>query len=526
MEAAAVFVVASTETAELAAAYGKTAQRGKPYQPLHLTEPPIVEMMRRPGVRELRSRDSVPPPILAVARRPFGLAIVAPGAVRNEVNSFLVLSRKSADALTLQELALVDLACEGLGSAVRRHELSSRSAHDAALLEAAYAVSRSISRTLDLDHTIQQVARSASHLVIGARCIVFEKSAHADSITLVGAYPDSIARQLGGAELSVDEAVLRDTAAGSAVALNVLDVIAGAAVEPRLRRLLNARSALLMPLTAHGEPIGALILYSSARRSGFTEEETARVTDLAEQASTAISNARLFRDLAESQKRIEALLARMARIREQERQALATLVHDDLVQTIVAASFRMEALRKHVSDAGLPLFSGTLDALRESIKDARRVIWELRPPVLDELTLCESLQSLASGIEADGGPRVTVIVKDDRPLSRDCATAVYKIAREAILNAHRHAAASAVSVVLDVVRRDGDAYVVLLVKDNGVGFGAASEQSANHYGRVFMEEQAAAVGGNLSVGSREGSGTRVLAHLPIRDGDHGGEEYA
>ncbi len=123
----------------------------------------------------------------------------------------------------------------------------------------------------------------------------------------------------------------------------------GGARDARLAGLFNAESSLLVPLFAQQELVGSLLVYGAGRRRRFSALEVAELGSVGEQAAIAIHNAQLYRNLAESQASIERLLGRLTRIRDQERQALARVVHDDIVQSIVGAIYRFDDVRDAVA---------------------------------------------------------------------------------------------------------------------------------------------------------------------------------
>ena len=204
----------------------------------------------------------------------------------------------------------------------------------------------------------------------------------------------------------------------------------------------------------------------------------------------------------------------MRRTREEERQAFAHVVHDDIVQPIVGATYRLEAFRRAVPNESLAEFDKTVALLRGSIDDARRVIWELRPPVLDGLGLQDALVSLAGRADRDGRAHVNVDVEDIQGLSEGPTTALYKIAREALLNAQRHSHASRIFISLSQVEGGERPLVRLVVEDDGVGFDL-TELKPDHYGHAMMEEQAALVGGRFTITSSCELGTAVEAVVPL-----------
>ena len=221
----------------------------------------------------------------------------------------------------------------------------------------------------------------------------------------------------------------------------------GGARDARLAGLFNAESSLLVPLFAQQELVGSLLVYAAGRRRRFSALEVAELGSVGEQAAIAIHNAQLYRNLAESQASIERLLARLTRIRDQERQALARVVHDDIVQSIVGAIYRFDDVRDAVTGDQAGAFDQAVAGLRRTVDDARRVIWELRPPAIDGLGLPAALRSLADRA-AEGQAAVDVSIEGDADLSDAVTTGLYKIAREALMNALHHADARRIGISL------------------------------------------------------------------------------
>jgi len=288
----------------------------------------------------------------------------------------------------------------------------------------------------------------------------------------------------------------------------------GGHLDARLAGMFNAESSVLVPLFAQQELVGSLLVYASGRRRRYSPLEIAELRSVGEQAAIAIHNARLYRDLADSQASVEALLTRLTRIREQERQALARVVHDDIVQSIVGALYRLDDVRDTVPTGQADEFDQAVAVLRQSVDDARRVIWELRPPAIDGLGLPAALRSLAARA-GHGQAAVSVSIAEIAGLSDAVTTGLYKIAREALLNSLHHASARRIDITLVDVASPGRTTARLLVEDDGVGFVAGGPPDGGHYGTVMMEEQATLIGATMSIDTEPGCGTRVEVVVPL-----------
>jgi signal transduction histidine kinase len=514
VEAAAGFVLGGGLTAGLLAAYGPTRQRGFPYKDLDLGGPLLRALLARPRLVQLSEKAPLPDALLAVTCRNPGLLVLAPAAAGRRVTALLVLSRVDPCPLSLGDVDLLNAVCGSLGLLVENRQLSAQSQQSEPVLKTAYAVSRAISQSLDLDRTFQEIAVNAARVVAGAQCLLLESEQDTGDLLSV-ASSESDVDDLVGLRFTFgeDAAILDDLRRHTSIAVE--DVDWGSSLREHVAEHLDMRSALLVPMFAQSELVGALLLYSPGRRSGYSATEVGHAEEVAEQAAIAIHNARLYRDLAASQKRVESLLGQLTRTRDHERQRIARVVHDDIVQSIVGAVYRLDACRKLVSMQSLDEYDETVSVLRRSIDEARRVIWELRPPVLDGLGLVEALSALVDRADAEGRPRVLFSYDEIPALTPGVTTALYKIAREAVLNAQRHAKADAIWVTLWADTGPESNRVLLKVQDNGVGLPAKPVAGAHHFGLAMMEEQAALIGGSVMFTSVAAQGTSVDVAIPL-----------
>jgi signal transduction histidine kinase len=152
------------------------------------------------------------------------------------------------------------------------------------------------------------------------------------------------------------------------------------------------------------------------------------------------------------------------------------------------------------------------DLADQTLASVQRIAAELRPGVLDSLGLIEALRHEASRFAQQHQVRVSARLPDHSPqLSRDAATAVFRIAQEALTNVARHAAATDVEIDL----QHTPASLTLQVLDNGSGIPAAALADVRSLGLLGMRERAELLGGELHVGPRKPSGTCVQLHLPL-----------
>jgi two-component system, NarL family, sensor kinase len=175
-------------------------------------------------------------------------------------------------------------------------------------------------------------------------------------------------------------------------------------------------------------------------------------------------------------------------------------------------ALKLDAARNRAGDPNVDEILGELRGeTQDAIADVRRVVYELRPPALDELGLVGALQAQAARLSGqdDGGHRLTVEVLAPEtmpPLPAAVEVAAYRIATEALTNAVRHARARHCTVRL---RMNG--LLEVEVADDGHGVGASSPG----VGLTSMRERADELGGSCSVRPGPAGGTVVRAELPL-----------
>ena len=260
-----------------------------------------------------------------------------------------------------------------------------------------------------------------------------------------------------------------------------------------------------LPLVYQREEIGRLVLSPRAPGERFSDADRSLLEDLARQAEVAVHAVTLTSDLQHSRERLVTT-------REEERRRLRRDLHDGLGAQLAGLNVQAGALRRLIPrdpDAADKLVVELRDELRSAIAEIRRLVYDLRPPALDDMGLVEALRRLAEryGSE-DGQLSVLVEAPEDLPdLPAAVEVAVYRITQEALTNVARHARARSC-----VVRLAVNEELELEIVDDGVGIPA--ERSAG-VGLSSMRERASELGGSCVVERASDGGTRVLVRLPL-----------
>ncbi len=515
MDAGAFFLVRDDGAADVLAVYGHTRRRGYPYPLVDGGHPQVAPLLHGVTLTELDSRAAdLPSGLLDVASPRWGQIVLTAAEAGGAVAGLLQLSRRRPQPIDDHTRRLLRAAGHVLAMAARNEALSTASERSAAVLETAYAVSRTISRSLDLERTFKVIAVNAARLVRGARCLLFELDVQSGDLIAVASSEDDD-EALVGLRLRLDDGSAVTGRSGGHLQIAVEDLVWGAGMGPDLRRALSMRTALFLPMLAQNEPIGSLVLFSPTRARPFAAADIALAEEVAEQAAIAIHNARLYRDLAGSRARVESLLGRVTRVREHERRSLAAIVHDDILQSVVGAVYKLEAAVDDLPAETRPQLDEAIAVLRSAVDEARRVISDLRPPALEGLSLSAALRALVDRADSLGPAKVGVAVDDRLDLEPAAAAAIYKITREAVTNAQRHAGARHVWVTLRDATAGERGAVRLTIRDDGSGFDAERCRTEGHYGLALMDEQAAFAGGSLELRSAAGAGTVVEVCIPL-----------
>lgn len=197
----------------------------------------------------------------------------------------------------------------------------------------------------------------------------------------------------------------------------------------------------------------------------------------------------------------------------EERNRLARDLHDSAKQEALAASFHLgtaltlferdpESAKNHLVEA-----DNLVDSVRGELTD---LIHELRPPSIDGDNFDETLNEYLIEWAHQTGINATLKVTGSNNLSLDIKQAIYRILQEALANVARHSAAEQVMVS----NQYGEQRVELTIRDNGCGFD--TQQHFDGIGLESMRERAESLGGDFSVFSTKGQGTKIKVAFPIK----------
>jgi signal transduction histidine kinase len=264
----------------------------------------------------------------------------------------------------------------------------------------------------------------------------------------------------------------------------------------------------MFPLIYQNETIGHLAVSPRGRNEKFNRREQQLLNSIAALTANSVRAVQLSDELRQSRQRIVTA-------REEERRRLRRDLHDGLGPQLASQTLGLEAVEQLLPNnpqKAHQLLASIKAQAQEAITDVRRLVYELRPPTLDDLGLVGALQQSAYRYQR-GELRFTFDVPEPLPdLPAAVETAAFLITQEAMTNIVRHAQATEGTIRLTYAEQQ----LRVVICDDGRGLSA---QHQSGVGLQSMRERAAELNGSCLIESRPEGGTIVVAQLPLEDTD-------
>lgn len=283
-----------------------------------------------------------------------------------------------------------------------------------------------------------------------------------------------------------------------------------------LVRLGGVRGLIVVPVKGVEGTIGTLNVCSVTPRL-FSDRDRRVLTLLGQHASIAIQNARLFDAVRDHRQLLRRLYSEQFSLLESERKRIAHELHDEMGPTLSASLINLELFR--TLDREGPTLAAkvteTEGLLKGIIEKVRELAYGLRPPMLEQLGLAESLKWMIETYFSGGALAVDYRHRGaEGALEPDLALAMYRIAQEALTNVVKHAEAKRVIVRLAVSR----GRLRLKIQDDGRGFDLGQQRAAGRragLGLASMRERVEHLHGEMRLRSTPGCGCRLQVSCPI-----------
>ncbi|MEE9400030.1 MAG: GAF domain-containing protein [Dehalococcoidales bacterium] len=290
-------------------------------------------------------------------------------------------------------------------------------------------------------------------------------------------------------------------------------------VYPDLINAEGLRALVSVPLRSKDKVLGVLNIASHEARK-FSTEDMRLLEGIAGQIATAIENANLHREVQRKEEIRGELLQDILSIQEEERRRIARELHDETSQVLASLTASLEAA------AGmLPARASKIKAiLRKAqalsiniLDEIHRLIYELRPTLLDDLGLVAATRWLAeNNLEAAGIEVDFKVTGRETRLPPQVEVTLFRVIQEAVYNIARHAQAKNAIISLHFKKK----VIRVRVRDDGRGFNVeeaiSSKDRPRGLGLLGMKERVELINGTLNIRSRpEGSGTEINIEIPL-----------
>jgi len=387
----------------------------------------------------------------------------------------------------------------------------------AAQAEALAHVAARVNAQTDLPSTLQAICEEITIAVKYAYCSIFLYDEQKDEFRLAASnLSEGINVSVEATPRALYEQYLR--AYGPVIVIPDRQALPEARGAPTMLRY-DIRTLISVPLLSNGEFIGNLNVASINELHLPSQEDLALLNALADQASIAISKARLFEQVSESRKRLQVLSDKLVEIQEAERRNLARELHDQIGQMLTSLRLNLDlALRS--MPAGQISTEETHKQLTRANETAvqlldriREISLDLRPTLLDDLGLLPAL--LVQFERFTARTNIQIHFKHsglENRFSSQIETVAFRVIQEALTNIARHAKTGEAYVRLWVDPQ----FLRLQVEDHGVGFdpqvALASTQTSGLSG---MQERVSLCYGQFEIESEPGQGACLTVELPL-----------
>ena len=223
----------------------------------------------------------------------------------------------------------------------------------------------------------------------------------------------------------------------------------------------------------------------------------------------------VLRDITQTKRAEEALRnlsRRLIRAQEDERALIARELHDDVTQRLAVLAIDMGRAELAAAGGAQAEVMGSVRAeLVQLSEDIHSLAYQLHPSVLEELGLVEALRAECERRGRQGRLAVAMDLEAlPAAVDKEAQLCLFRVAQEALTNVARHSGTNSASITL----RQADGGLQLAVRDDGVGFDAASPRQSPSLGLMGMRERVHLVNGTLDIETAPGGGTTLVAWVP------------
>jgi signal transduction histidine kinase len=218
--------------------------------------------------------------------------------------------------------------------------------------------------------------------------------------------------------------------------------------------------------------------------------------------------------LKQSEEQLRQLTIYMDSKTEEEKKRIGREIHDGLGQLLTGLKMDLQWISKKWPAESATLknkFKSMNNIIDTSVKEVQKLSIQLRPKMLDELGLSETMQWEADQFEERTGIYCNVqFTPDEFEVEHERSSTIYRILMELLTNIYRHAKATKVDVLLEKQK----AAYVLNVSDNGVGIKQEQIESKYSFGLISLTERVNTWNGSVKIMGKENKGTNIRVIIP------------
>ena len=228
-----------------------------------------------------------------------------------------------------------------------------------------------------------------------------------------------------------------------------------------------------------------------------------------------------------SRDQLQKLSSHLETVMEAERKRMARDLHDETSQLISSLHAFLEAAAETIDrdQVKTRLLLKRAQSVSTTIHDEiHKLIYDLRPSLIDELGLVAAIQSMQANSLVAAGIKSSLIVRgQERRLTPEQEISLYRVMQESFSNIIRHSQAKRVRVEVRFLRNS----LRIVITDNGVGFdfmaAIGSREKERGVGLIGMRERMELIEGRLEISSSPGKGTRTTVEVPYKKEEGNGE---
>lgn len=273
-----------------------------------------------------------------------------------------------------------------------------------------------------------------------------------------------------------------------------------------------------MPLTYQSETVGELMVSPRAASEKFSPADKKLLSMLSHQAGVAAHAIRLTHELRSLNLDLQKSREQLVTAREEERRRIRRDLHDGVGPILASLLQRLDTVRLLIPrepERAAGMAADLKGQVKTTIADIRRLVYALRPPVLDELGLLSAIREYTADYQGAGNLQVTLTAPETLPhLPAAVEVAAYRIVLEAFANVVHHSQATKCDITIRLEARQTGSLFCVDIQDNGQGL---PEKHHAGVGIVSMRERTAELGGSITIQSSKGNGTLIRACLPFSE---------